>query len=49
MGNIIGSVSVVRDITEDQEGGRPRFATAEDRMRFALETIHTGAWDLDIG
>jgi PAS domain S-box-containing protein len=46
-GNIIGAVSVVRDITESK---RTEEALCEDeeRLRYALETSHTGAWDLNL-
>ena len=36
-----------RDITERQRAQEVR-RESEERLRFALETIHTGAWDLDL-
>ena len=36
-----------RDITERKAAGEALRAN-EDRLRFALETSHTGAWDLDL-
>ncbi|MBP1714839.1 MAG: sensory transduction histidine kinase, partial [Deltaproteobacteria bacterium] len=47
VGNIIGSVSVVRDIT-DYKKAEAALRESEERLRFALETSHTGAWDLDL-
>ncbi len=46
-GEIIGSVSVVRDITERRRA-EELLQESESRLHFALETIHTGAWDLDL-
>jgi PAS domain S-box-containing protein len=46
-GNIIGAVSVVRDITESKRT-KEALCEGEERLRYALETSHTGAWDLNL-
>ncbi len=46
-GNIIGSVSVVRDIT-DRKKAEESLRESRERMDFALQASHLGAWDLDL-
>jgi PAS domain S-box-containing protein len=44
---ITGAVVVVQDITERKQMELAR-RESEERLRFALETSHIGAWDLDL-
>ena len=46
-GHIIGGVVVEQDITEIKKTEKG-LRESEERLRFALETSHTGAWDLDL-
>ncbi len=45
--DVIQVVSFSRDITERRRAEQA-VRDSEDRLRFALETSHTGAWDLDL-
>jgi PAS domain S-box-containing protein len=45
--NVIQVVSFSRDITERRQAEQA-VRDGEERLRFALETSHTGAWDLDL-
>jgi PAS domain S-box-containing protein len=45
-GNIVGTFSSGTDITERTEAVRA-LRTAEERMRFALESADVGIWDMD--
>jgi PAS domain S-box-containing protein len=38
----------VRERTTELEAGYVALRESEERLRFALETIHTGAWDLNL-
>jgi len=46
-GRIIGSVSVVRDVTERRQAEEAA-QEAEERLHFALESCQIGAWDIDL-
>jgi len=46
-GKITGAVVVAQDITERKQAERAQ-SESEERLRFALETSHIGAWDLDL-
>jgi PAS domain S-box-containing protein len=46
-GNVTHVVSFSRDITERKQAEQA-VRDGEERLRFALETSHTGAWDLDL-
>ncbi len=46
-GNIIGSVSVVRDITE-LKGAEKALQASEERLRLAQEAGNVGVWDWDL-
>jgi PAS domain S-box-containing protein len=41
-------LTVIRDITERKRAGE-ELRKSEERLTFALETSHTGAWELDLG
>ncbi len=45
--DVIQVVSFSRDITEHRQAEQA-VRDGEERLRFALETSHTGAWDLDL-
>ncbi|MDD3246550.1 MAG: PAS domain S-box protein [Methanosarcina sp.] len=46
-GKLTGCIHVARDLTESKRA-EEALREGEDRLRFALETSHTGAWDLDL-
>jgi PAS domain S-box-containing protein len=46
-GGITGGIVVWRDISAIRRAEQ-EVRESEDRLRFALETSHTGAWDLDL-
>jgi PAS domain S-box-containing protein len=46
-GNIIGSVSVVRDIT-DQKRAEEALRDSEEQLKRAQEIAHLGSWELDL-
>ena len=46
-GRVISIASFSRDVTERKQAERA-LQDSETRLRFALETIHAGAWDLDL-
>jgi PAS domain S-box-containing protein len=46
-GRLIGCIHFARDITKRKEAEDASRESGE-RLRFALETSHTGAWDLDL-
>jgi len=46
-GRVISIASFSRDVTERKQAERA-LQDSEARLRFALETIHAGAWDLDL-
>ena len=46
-GNIGGIMIMAEDITA-RKNAEAALHESEERLRFALETIHTGAWDLDL-
>ena len=46
-GQIIGAAKIVHDIS-DRKGAEEALRESEERLRFALETDRTGAWDLNL-
>ena len=46
-GELTGCIHVARDITKRKQA-EESLRESEDRLRFALETSHTAAWDLDL-
>ncbi|AKB31615.1 sensory transduction histidine kinase [Methanosarcina siciliae HI350] len=46
-GKLTGCIHLAREITE-RKRAEEAVREGEERLRFALETIHTGAWDLDL-
>jgi len=46
-GKLTGCIHVVRDITK-RKRAEEALRQSKERLRFALETSHTGAWDLDL-
>jgi PAS domain S-box-containing protein len=46
-GKVTGCIHIARDITERKQT-EEALSTSEELLRFALETSHTGAWDLDL-
>ena len=46
-GQIVGAAKIVHDIS-DRKGAEEALRESEERLRFALETNHTGAWDLNL-
>ena len=46
-GKLTGCIHLARDITK-RKRAEEALRQSEERLRFALETSHTGAWDLDL-
>ena len=46
-GKLTGCIHVAHDITE-RKNVEEALCQSEEQLRFALETSHTGAWDLDL-
>ena len=46
-GVVIGEISISYDITE-RKRAEEKLRESEERLNFALETVNTGAWELDL-